>query len=335
MNNFKNTIKNRLFKFMSLSGVSNIVRLYKQNDIQVVLYHGVIDDELPYGVKSLGGMIKREIFVTHLNYYEQHYNVISFEQFAEAMQNGITIPKALLITFDDGYRSTFTNGLPLLEDFGFPATIFVTTSSVDNNNVLWPNLFSFAIEKKGTRYLTSKLIERGFTPKLNVNSASLIYNISGYCSPEIIDDCYQDIITENDSGEVDLCKKLLLYVDKSQIASSHSKYITIGSHTLNHKNLAALQAKIQEQEIYKAHKLISELTEVPFEDVPFAFPFGGYNRHFNDITISICKSLGIKHLFAADGGTNVASNHSAYYNRKFVPVTIDKPFELDSTLLRN
>ena len=319
---------------LSLSGVSNLVRLYTKNEIQVVLYHGVINDELPLGVKSLGGMIKREVFLTHLEYYKKHYNVISFSQFTEAIKNGINIPNALLITFDDGYRSTFTNGLPILEDFGFPAIIFVTTSSVDNRNILWPNLFSYTLEKRGSEYLTKMLKKHGFIPRASMSHSSLIYNISGYCSPEIIINCYRDIISDHDRSEDELPKQLSLYVDQIQLKSVNSKFITIGSHTLNHNNLAALQPRSQKHEIYEAHKIISKITEVPFENVPFAFPFGSYNTHFNDTTISICKSLGIKHLFAADGGSNKPQMTPVYYKRKFIPVTIDKQFEIDSVMLR-
>jgi peptidoglycan/xylan/chitin deacetylase (PgdA/CDA1 family) len=41
-------------------------------------------------------------------------------------------PKALLITFDDGYRDTLENALPVLRAHGFPAVIFVPVAYMDD-----------------------------------------------------------------------------------------------------------------------------------------------------------------------------------------------------------
>lgn len=47
-----------------------------------------------------------------------------------------TLPeRAALITFDDGYRSVLEVALPLLEDFGYPAVIFVPTDYVGRTNL--------------------------------------------------------------------------------------------------------------------------------------------------------------------------------------------------------
>jgi peptidoglycan/xylan/chitin deacetylase (PgdA/CDA1 family) len=36
------------------------------------------------------------------------------------------------VTFDDGYADFYTNALPLLEERGFAATLYMTTSTIDN-----------------------------------------------------------------------------------------------------------------------------------------------------------------------------------------------------------
>jgi peptidoglycan/xylan/chitin deacetylase (PgdA/CDA1 family) len=45
--------------------------------------------------------------------------------------------KVAVITFDDGYEDNFTAGLPILEKFNVPATVFVITGDVGAQNKSW------------------------------------------------------------------------------------------------------------------------------------------------------------------------------------------------------
>lgn len=42
-----------------------------------------------------------------------------------------------VITFDDGYADNFTNALPILEKYHAPATIFIVTGDIGQNDVVW------------------------------------------------------------------------------------------------------------------------------------------------------------------------------------------------------
>ena len=332
--NIKDKLKNNYFNLLKITGLNHFIRWYKKGGINIVLYHDIFNNNPSDGTKSLGGMIEREVFIKHLKYYKRYYNVLSFNQFIDIIQNGKSIKNGLLITFDDGYRSTFTEGLTLLKEFDFSAAVFITSSGINNENILWPNLFSLTIEQRGKSYLVRKIREHGFTPHKDLKSSSLIYNIASFCSPIIIENCSKDIIGDNNWSINDLSKELSLYADIDMILSAKKQGFTIGSHTVNHKNLALLKEDKQRYEIFEAHKAISKITDVPIEELPFVFPFGGYNRHFTDLTISICQSLRIKYLFAADGGTNKINLPYIYYNRKYIPISANKSFELDSVLLR-
>ncbi len=47
-------------------------------------------------------------------------------------------PRAVVVTFDDGYEDTFTRALPLLQQWEIPATVFVTTGYVDGlSSLAW------------------------------------------------------------------------------------------------------------------------------------------------------------------------------------------------------
>lgn len=59
------------------------------------------------------------------------YTSVNFEQLRAYVEQGTPLPdKSVVITFDDGYLSNMTYGLPVLEKYGMKATIFVIGCSV-------------------------------------------------------------------------------------------------------------------------------------------------------------------------------------------------------------
>ncbi|MBP1966523.1 polysaccharide deacetylase family protein [Paenibacillus aceris] len=65
---------------------------------------------------------------------DKHYNVISVEDYACFLEKRGTIPpNAVVITFDDGYRSFYEKAYPLLKKMGYPATNFVVVSYLDTD----------------------------------------------------------------------------------------------------------------------------------------------------------------------------------------------------------
>lgn len=58
------------------------------------------------------------------------YRGVTFTQAA----TGEADSKALAVTFDDGYRSTYDHAFPILEELGIPGTVFVPTALVDQSS---------------------------------------------------------------------------------------------------------------------------------------------------------------------------------------------------------
>src|SRR5207253_1119998 len=51
------------------------------------------------------------------------------------------------ITFDDGYQDNYLNAFPVLDRYGLPATIFLTTGSLDSREPLWFEQLAQALKK--------------------------------------------------------------------------------------------------------------------------------------------------------------------------------------------
>lgn len=92
--------------------------------LPVLLYHQVGPDH-GYGSTS-------EQFYSQMRYLSEHgYTTLTGKEYEACALGAGPLPvKAVLITFDDGYASIFTNALPILKRFGMHAVAFVITQRV-------------------------------------------------------------------------------------------------------------------------------------------------------------------------------------------------------------
>lgn len=93
----------------------------------VFMYHRVGDSEFP----STNVTVAQ--FEQHLDFLaERDIPVWSLPRLVSAMQAGEPVPdNVVAISIDDAYLSFYENGVPLLEKYGFPFTVFVSTDPVD------------------------------------------------------------------------------------------------------------------------------------------------------------------------------------------------------------
>jgi biofilm PGA synthesis lipoprotein PgaB len=98
----------------------------------VLSYHDIRDDVAAKGDADPFAVSTRN-FAMHLDWLRAHgYVPVSAQAVREARAGRRTLPeKAVLLTFDDGLRSTYTHAYPLLRSYGYPALVAVVTSWMD------------------------------------------------------------------------------------------------------------------------------------------------------------------------------------------------------------
>jgi len=76
--------------------------------------------------------ISPDNFRTQMEFLRDNgFAVLPLEDVIKALREGVALPdKTAVITFDDGYRSVYDAAFPLLKSYGWPFTVFVTTSLV-------------------------------------------------------------------------------------------------------------------------------------------------------------------------------------------------------------
>jgi len=100
------------------------------------------------------------------------YKVISLDEFFDFLELKEPIPrKSVVITFDDGWRSTYDIAFPILKKYGYPSTLFVYTDFINEggNGMTWAILkemmsggVSIQSHTKSHRYLDRRQGKESF-----------------------------------------------------------------------------------------------------------------------------------------------------------------------------
>lgn len=112
------------------------------------------ENNLKHNIKNLKILAYHTIndranFVEQLKYIETYYSVISLEDLILFFVNEQKLPKnPLLITFDDGDLSVYSNAFPLLDKYKLPAVLFVITDLIGSQKPFWWDEIEYYLGKK-------------------------------------------------------------------------------------------------------------------------------------------------------------------------------------------
>ena len=102
--------------------------------LPILMYHRVVDDlgeSNPYNLS-----ISLDRFEMQLRYLtDKAYRGLTMEELAGMLSRGEKIPgRSVVITFDDGYRDTYTHAFPMLQKYGFTATVFLVSKQIGDTS---------------------------------------------------------------------------------------------------------------------------------------------------------------------------------------------------------
>ncbi len=99
----------------------------------LLLYHRIADAEIdPHQL-----CVSPRHFAEQLAVLSQDYTPLTLRQCVESMREGRLPRHVAVVTFDDGYADNLHAAKPLLERYGYPATLFITTGQIGSPREFW------------------------------------------------------------------------------------------------------------------------------------------------------------------------------------------------------
>lgn len=111
--------------------------------LPILMYHYVEPWPADAGEMRRGLTVRPEDFAAQMQYLHEHgYLAVSLYDLAYALALGQPLPeRAVVLTFDDGYRSLMDYAAPTLKTYGYTGTVFVITELMDREferYLTWP-----------------------------------------------------------------------------------------------------------------------------------------------------------------------------------------------------
>ena len=109
-------------------------QLVIESGIPVLMYHDLVRSKIDQNASIL----EVQKFKEQMDYLKKNgWTTITPQQLELWVTKKSALPKkSVLITFDDGYKSTIDLAYPILKKYGFKATSFLITSRIDRPNVV-------------------------------------------------------------------------------------------------------------------------------------------------------------------------------------------------------
>ncbi|HET9941453.1 MAG TPA: glycosyltransferase [Candidatus Eisenbacteria bacterium] len=125
----------------------------------ILTYHRVLPLHESRMYAHQGMVMPRDEFESQIGHLDRHYHVLPFPEAVERLKAHTLPPKALTITFDDGYRDNYEHAWPLLRKYGLPATFFLVTDSLDRKERLWWDEVVEAVLRMGSNGISEDWLE--------------------------------------------------------------------------------------------------------------------------------------------------------------------------------
>lgn len=227
------------------------------------------------------------------------FNVLPLGEAVERLTLGTLPPRALCITFDDGYADNLTLALPVLRRYGLPATFFVAAGYLDGGR-MWNDGVIESI--RGARGAELDLRSAGLDAYPIGDAAArraAMRSVIGalkYLAPDVRESRTREIAAITG---VRLPDDLMM--TRAQLVALHTAGMEIGGHTLSHPILAKVDESIARAEIADGRKMLSEIVRSPVQ--LFAYPNGRPGTDYDGRHTRIVKALGFKAAVSTAGGS--------------------------------
>lgn len=281
-----------------------------QAALPILMYHRVLEQPDPLQ----DDIHLAKVMDTQFGTLRRFFNVLPLDEAAEMLAAGRLPPRAVSITFDDGYRDNHDVALPLLKKHGLNATFYVASGYL-NGGVIFNDVLVETIRHAPPGVLDLGL--EGVAPMAISDLASRVAAVGRlmgtvkYLPPDRRLGLSQALLEKLGRH----APHSLMMTDDHVRAMSRAG-MGIGGHTRNHVILSKMTPEAALEDILADREALATLLDKPPSS--FAYPNGKPGVDYQTEHARMVESVGYR---------NAVSTHSAVGTRQA------KPFELPRFVL--
>jgi peptidoglycan/xylan/chitin deacetylase (PgdA/CDA1 family) len=293
------TMKQLLFR----SGVFDLVGLARRRGAGLVLrYHAVTEDEheVLYATPEICVALRN--FRLQMAFVKRAYTVLPLPDLVDLVTRGVKLPpRALAITFDDGYADNYRLAFPVLERLGLTATVYVTTSCLEDGPPLWMSVVRAVVLQAKTAELDVPgigLVELGPREGRGSVARAVTRSLVPLSAAERNQSLAAIVAASGVDPARELAGTMLTWQEVRALARGGW---TIGAHTVSHANVALTAVADAESEIAGSRAVLAAAIGAPVQH--FAYPnTGGSHTYFGPSVSTLLARLGFRSAVTSKPG---------------------------------
>ncbi|CAN5781659.1 N/A [soil metagenome] len=267
------------------------------NKVSIIMYHYVRDlknSKFPQ-IKGLDA----SLFNEQVNYLQKHYSFITMDQLIDSIDKNTQLPpKAVLLSFDDGYTDHYNFVLPVLTKNKIQGSFYPPAKAIMEGIVLDVNKIHFILASIPDKNILIKELNAQldeYRKQYNLDSNENYYTRHAVARrrdnaevifikqmlqvvlPEelrlvICDHLFNKYVTEDEKA---FSRELYMNVD--QLKELGQQGMHIGSHGYDHYWLGSLSKEKQQVEIDRSLEFL-KLVGSDTNRWTMCYPYGNYNE---------------------------------------------------------
>ena len=247
---------------------SNLYRFVGQTPRRIILcYHGVAPN--PDFTINYRHMPVRQ-FENDLLFFKKNYEVISVaEAFRRTNENKPIKNWEVVLTFDDGFLNNYTHVKPLLEKYNLPATFYILSKAITQKDFInWADLMDCILKSINSKEVSFNRIPFYRAQNWQNESGISLFDYLKGMGEERESALQEFTGSYGKTAFTSISELLWKPMNAEQIIEcSKSPFITIGSHTDSHYNLANISLNLAKTELEKSKEIISNLIQTEVAEI--------------------------------------------------------------------
>lgn len=236
---------------------------------------------------------------------EKGFAVLPLDEAVTLLEEGKIPDRAVVITIDDGFYGTYKHAFPLLREFSFPATTYVTTYYASNQSPVFGLTVRYIFWKSGKMVLDLDGLGLERTERLSIDDPGVrdaimeeIVSRGNHLSSNAERDRLIGLLGERlgvDAGSI-VADRMLGIMNTGEIREMSEAGMDIQLHT--HRHVFPENKEKALEEISDNRAVLEPLAGSPL--LHFCYPSGNYSRE----QWGWLEETGIKSAVTCDLGLN-------------------------------
>ena len=236
-------------------------------------------------------------FKKQLDYFQEHYVLLSKEQFIHSIKERKPIANSIVLTFDDGLKDHYSYVLPELKKRGLFGIFYIPTLPYTEQKLLnvhrihillgahpaeriYDALNNLIDDSMLTECHKEKFSDKLYRKQENSSASQKVKELLNYHIDYIYRETTLDKLMQTFfPDEATLAKSF--YMTEKELQAMQDTGMLIGSHADSHSVMSKLSPQEQYHEIHNSFSFLEQTLQKP-ECKTFCYPYGGFHTFTND-----------------------------------------------------